>query len=170
MAAQHIEPHLVMADEQGNIYDDERLLMVCRRGAQWGLPRPDELMPLPEESELFLLPGRRAVGLNPETGDIEAVCKCRGIIYPVTNHHRDGFAGSCSGPDCGYLILREQFGVNLVNADFAGNDIGGSPLVTGKHGELGDAQLMQFGERCLGVGTRYVAQHNARDQLPSTDT
>ena len=24
---------------------------------------------------------------------------------------------------------------------------------------------MQFGERCLGVGTRYVAQHNARDQL-----
>lgn len=38
-------------------------------------------------------------------------------------------------------------------------------LITGKHGELGDAQLMQFGERCLGVGTRYVAQHNARDQL-----
>ena len=88
----------------------------------------------------------------------------RGIIHTVTNHHRDGFAGSCSGPDCGYLILREQFGVNLVNADFAGNDIGGSPLVTGKHGELGDAQLMQFGEHCLGVGTRHIAQHDARDK------
>ena len=74
---------------------------------------------------------------------ISATSEHRGIIHTVTNHHRDGFAGSCSGPDCGYLILREQFGVNLVNADFAGNDIGGSPLVTGKHGELGDAQLMQ---------------------------
>ena len=70
MAAQHIEPHLVMADERGNIYDDPDLLMVCRRGAQWGLPRPDELIPLPEESEFFLLPGRQAVGLDPETGRI----------------------------------------------------------------------------------------------------
>ena len=57
---------MVMADAQGNIYDDPDLLMVCRRGEEWGTPRPDELMPLPEESELFLLPGRRAVGLNPD--------------------------------------------------------------------------------------------------------
>ena len=41
---------------------------------------------------------------------------------------------------------------------------GGSLLVAGKHGELGDAQLMQFGEHCLGVGTRHIAQHDARDQ------
>ena len=41
MTAPRIEPHLVMADGQGNIYDDPPLLMVCRRGAQWGLPRPD---------------------------------------------------------------------------------------------------------------------------------
>ena len=32
MAAQHIEPHLVMADERGNIYDDPRLLMVSLVG------------------------------------------------------------------------------------------------------------------------------------------
>ena len=73
MAAPRLEPHLVMADQSGNIYDDPQLLMVCRRGAQWGLPRPDELMPLPEESELFPLPGRRAVGLNPESGETEVL-------------------------------------------------------------------------------------------------
>ena len=73
MTAPRLEPHLVMADEGGNIYDDPDLLMVCRRGGQWGLPRPDELMPLPEESELFLLPGRRAVGLNPESGETEVL-------------------------------------------------------------------------------------------------
>ena len=72
MTAPRVEPHLVMADGQGNIYDDPHLLMVCRRGAQWGLPRPDELLPLPEESEFFLLPGRRAVGLDPDTGRLVA--------------------------------------------------------------------------------------------------
>ncbi|MDE7241957.1 radical SAM protein [Desulfovibrio sp.] len=68
-----LAPRLVMADERGNILDAPDLLMVCRRGGEWGLPRPGELMPLPEESELFLLPGRRAVGLDPQSGRMEAV-------------------------------------------------------------------------------------------------
>lgn len=66
-----LQPRLVVSDIHGNIYDHPDLLMVCRRGAQWGLPRPDEIITLPKESELFLLPGRKAVGLNLETGDIE---------------------------------------------------------------------------------------------------
>lgn len=68
-----LSPRLVMADAKGNVVDEPGLLMVCRRGAEWGLPRPDELMPLPEESELFLLPGRHAVGLDPQSGAMEAV-------------------------------------------------------------------------------------------------
>lgn len=60
---------MVVADAQGNIYDDPDLLMVVRRGSQWGTPRPDELTPLPRESELFLLPGRRAFGLDSQTGE-----------------------------------------------------------------------------------------------------
>ena len=72
MALPRLEPHLVMADGQGRIYDDPHLLMVCRRGGQWGLPRPDELMPLPKESEFFLLPGRQALGLDPDSGHMSA--------------------------------------------------------------------------------------------------
>ena len=68
-----LNPCLVVADESGNIYDEPELLMLVRRGEQWGLPRPDELVPLPRESELFLLPGRKAVGYNAETGEAEEV-------------------------------------------------------------------------------------------------
>ncbi|MDR2819412.1 MAG: radical SAM protein [Desulfovibrio sp.] len=75
-----------MADENGNIYDAPRLLMVCRRGAQWGLPRPDELMPLPEESELFLLPGRLAVGLDPETGLVECLPQLAVAAFAAPGH------------------------------------------------------------------------------------
>ncbi len=73
MSTPPLRPHLVVADAEGNIYDHPDLLMVCRTGKQWGLPRPDELMPLPPESELFYLPKRRAVGLNEETGEMEVL-------------------------------------------------------------------------------------------------
>lgn len=73
MASARIRPHLVVADDKGNIFDHPELLLVCRRGHEFALPRPDELMPLPDESDLFLLPNRRAVGLDPETGEVEAL-------------------------------------------------------------------------------------------------
>ncbi len=60
-----------MADANGRIYDHPDLLMICRQGREFALPRPDDLMPLPDESELFLLPGRNAMGLDPETGQAE---------------------------------------------------------------------------------------------------
>ena len=68
-----LRPALVMADPAGTIYDHPDLVMVCRQGKEFALPRPDELMPLPDESELFLLPSRNAVGFNEETGELEEV-------------------------------------------------------------------------------------------------
>ncbi len=70
MAAPSIRPALVMADAQGHIYDHPDLGMICRQGDDFAVPRPDELMPLPDESELFLLPGRNAVGLDRESGEV----------------------------------------------------------------------------------------------------
>jgi wyosine [tRNA(Phe)-imidazoG37] synthetase (radical SAM superfamily) len=73
MARKHITPRALFADAQGQIYDHPQLLMVCRRGNQITLPRPDELIPLPAESDLYLLPGRDALGLDPETGRMERI-------------------------------------------------------------------------------------------------
>lgn len=70
MASASLRPRLVVADQNGDIYDHPDLYMVVRRGNEFALPRPDELMPLPDESELFLLPGRTAVGLDPESGQL----------------------------------------------------------------------------------------------------
>ncbi|TVM31347.1 radical SAM protein [Oceanidesulfovibrio marinus] len=68
MASKRIQPKLVFADAKGNIYDHPDLLMLCRRGGEFTLPRPDELTPLPEESRLYLLPGRHALGYDPDEG------------------------------------------------------------------------------------------------------
>jgi wyosine [tRNA(Phe)-imidazoG37] synthetase (radical SAM superfamily) len=69
----HISPRALFADTNGQIFDHPELLMVCRRGNQFSLPRPDELIPLPAESDLYLLPGRNALGLDPETGQMEQI-------------------------------------------------------------------------------------------------
>ena len=69
MPSTHARPRMLFAGKNGDIYDDPDLLMLCRKGREWTLPRPDELIPLPGESELLLLPGRLAVGLDPESGE-----------------------------------------------------------------------------------------------------
>ena len=72
-SSKKIQPVMVFADEGGNIYDHPDLLMLVRRGRELTLPRPDELIPLPQGSDLYLLPGRHALGLDPQSGKAEAL-------------------------------------------------------------------------------------------------
>lgn len=63
-------PRMVFADERGRIFDHPTLTMCGTDGA--GVPRPvseEELIPLPEGSDVFLLPGRAPVGCHPESGE-----------------------------------------------------------------------------------------------------
>lgn len=86
MLSPTIHPHLLLADEKGQIYDHPNLLMLCRRGEEWSLPRPDELMTLPKESELFFLPGRHAVGFNPESNEIEELDELAVAAFAAPAH------------------------------------------------------------------------------------
>jgi len=73
VSSKKIQPVMVFADADGSVYDHPELLMLVRRGRELALPRPDELIPLPEGSDLYLLPGRHALGLDPQTGRAEAM-------------------------------------------------------------------------------------------------
>jgi pyruvate-formate lyase-activating enzyme len=59
---------LLVSDEEGNVYDHPTLLLAGERGAG---PEPierAELIELPRGSDLFTLPRRTPVGIDPETG------------------------------------------------------------------------------------------------------
>lgn len=58
------KPALVYADAEGNIFDWPALEMAGSCGKAYARPRPEELIPLPPGSELFLLPQRLPVGYN----------------------------------------------------------------------------------------------------------
>ncbi len=119
MASPSIVPKLVFADADGNIYDHPDLLMVCRRGNELALPRPDELMPLPDESELFLLPGRYALGLSEESGELEmeegllAVAAFAAPAHTLTAH-----PAYKTGPDAPMLPLFAYGAVGFANDRF----------------------------------------------------
>jgi hypothetical protein len=64
-------PALVYADANGQIFDWPAMEMAAASANELKRPAPSELIPLPEGSELFLLPGRIPVGFNREKGDFE---------------------------------------------------------------------------------------------------
>jgi MoaA/NifB/PqqE/SkfB family radical SAM enzyme len=59
---------LLFADERGTVYDHPRLLAAGRSGGEVVRPR-ERPVPLPAGGTLCTLPGRRPVGIDPETGE-----------------------------------------------------------------------------------------------------
>lgn len=62
-------PYMLYADEKGNVYDHPYYRMAAFSGDVPVHLKTDELLPLPEFSKLFYLPGCHPVGIDPETGE-----------------------------------------------------------------------------------------------------
>lgn len=105
MAEHKPRPKLVFADESGNIYDHPELEMLVRRGERLEPPRPDELIPLPPESELFLLPGRDALGFDAESGEIERLDERAVAAFVCPGHTLSATAAYAAQPNAPVLPL-----------------------------------------------------------------
>lgn len=64
-------PSLVLANVRGEILDYPGLQMAGASCGRFALPEPEDLIELPPGSELFVLPDRLPVGINPDTGEAE---------------------------------------------------------------------------------------------------
>lgn len=65
--------HLVYADKDGNLYDHPELWGLARSGEMVTELLDEELIPLPEGATLVSLPDTRAIGMDPETGEMQRV-------------------------------------------------------------------------------------------------
>ena len=59
-------PRLVLSDPEGNLFDHPSLKLSGRSGDRFFLPHESELVPLPQGSQLFTLPGRIPLGWDEE--------------------------------------------------------------------------------------------------------
>jgi MoaA/NifB/PqqE/SkfB family radical SAM enzyme len=66
-----MKPYILYSDGKGNIFEDTSLHVTGRSG--WdALPIPDEeWIELPDGGSLYELPGRRGIGINATTGEME---------------------------------------------------------------------------------------------------
>ena len=62
-------PSLVYANSAGEIKDCAGLDMAGRSAYHFSRPDLAEIIPMPEGSDLFVLPGRNPVGIDPQTGE-----------------------------------------------------------------------------------------------------
>jgi pyruvate-formate lyase-activating enzyme len=63
-------PSLIFADSKGNIMDFEPLAMAGRTWDYIEPIEPDDLIPMPEGSQLYVLPDRHPIGFDRETGEL----------------------------------------------------------------------------------------------------
>ncbi|MCL1979985.1 MAG: radical SAM protein [Proteobacteria bacterium] len=63
-------PELVFANSAGEILDYAGLSMAGNAAGRISLPEPDDLIELPPGSELFALPARLPIGIEPESGEV----------------------------------------------------------------------------------------------------
>ncbi len=110
--------NLLYADRQGNIYDHPELKTLVRRGDEFALPRPDEIIPLPDESELFLLPQRRAIGLNEETGEIEVLEELAVAAFIAPGYTLSSHPAYVSEDDAQTLPLFAYGAVGMIGDEF----------------------------------------------------
>lgn len=66
-------PTLVFADSSGRILDLPEMEALGSSAGRWVRPDPEDWIPLPPGSELFLLPGRAPVGYDPRKRRFEVV-------------------------------------------------------------------------------------------------
>jgi len=70
-------PNLIFSDSKGKIFDHPYLKLAGRSGDHFLLPPASELVPLPEGSQLFTLPGRIPIGWDEGKGSFISLEKTR---------------------------------------------------------------------------------------------
>ncbi|SHN39066.1 radical SAM protein [Chitinophaga sp. CF418] len=64
-------PYILYSDGKGNIFEDTTMLTTGRSGWDAWPIEPDEWIELPDGGSLYELPGRRGIGINAQTGEME---------------------------------------------------------------------------------------------------
>ena len=72
-------PDLLVADPDGKLFEVPELAMAGRSGRWSGLPSAEDLIEVPEGSDLFAVPDRDPVGYDRATGRLVRITEYRGI-------------------------------------------------------------------------------------------
>jgi pyruvate-formate lyase-activating enzyme len=112
-------PNLVYSDGKGGTFDDPDIFMSGRSGFDAVTLSVDDFIELPEGSELFELPGRRALGFDKETGKLVASDKGIAVAAFMSPAHTMFYLASyVKEKDAPTLPLYAYTAVGWLNGKF----------------------------------------------------
>jgi len=115
---------MVFSDAKGRVYDHPELLPAGLDGPD---PEPlsqDDLIPFPRGSDLMMLPGRRPVGIDPETGTRVVFSEWRGkpvyaaAVFMAPAHTQSHRAAYVSDPNAPALPLFAYTALTFAEGGF----------------------------------------------------
>ncbi len=78
-------PYMVMANEDGDIFEHPHLKMLGASGRDFRVPQAPEIIPTPHGTDFYILPGRHPVGYDPDGEDQRVVEEFNGQpVYAVS--------------------------------------------------------------------------------------
>lgn len=113
-----LRPRLTLADDSGRIHVHPRLLMAGSRCGETALPQAGELLPLPAESEIFLMPGRQALGYDARSGKLEAADGLAVAAFAAPGHTLSAHPLCVAGSDAPALPLFAYGAVGFARGKF----------------------------------------------------
>lgn len=150
-------PRLVYADAEGKVFDHPELAMAGSAAGRWQPVEAQDCIPLPEGSELFLLPGRLPVGVgddgkfeivdeHPENPD-EKVCAVAAFMAPA--HTATLWAAYKTTPGAPNLPLFAYAAVGFMENDFVVTGLRIDPLPRQDPGRFPPPERLQSAARRL---------------------
>jgi pyruvate-formate lyase-activating enzyme len=119
MSSKKVKPKLLYAlPEEGTIYEHPQLCMLCRKGEELVPPKPQDLTPLPAESNIFLLPERRAVGMDPDSGEVHCLDELAVAAFISPGHTLSAHSAYISDQNASPLPLFAYGAVGYANGTF----------------------------------------------------
>jgi len=120
---------MVFSDEKGRLYDHPDLLPAGADGPQPELLSPDDLIPVPRGSDLLMLPGRHAVGIDPVTGERVVFSSWKGkpvyaaSVFMAPAHTQSHRAAYVAGPGAPALPLYAYTALAFAEGGFYASGI-----------------------------------------------
>lgn len=112
-------PYILYSDGNGNIFEDTTMLTTGRSGWDAWPIELEDWIELPEGGSLYELPGRRGIGLNAETGEMELCTKGWAVAAFIPPAHTGFYLAAYeTAPDAPTLPLFCYTAVGWLDGKF----------------------------------------------------
>ena len=156
---------LLLCDAEGNIFDHPELEMMGQSGGVWTPLEEEDLMPVPEGTKVFFMPGSFAVGWNAENEEVEIIEDARAVTAMLQAGYTRTYLPAADYPEEGpggygchdYLPLWAYAAVGWRDGELVAAAFRTDPMTHSETCHYDDREIApRVAKRCEGTDNRLI--------------